>query len=127
MTRSSQALLGTQLKSRKRFMSFVVLAPAGLLRGSCGIARTGAFIQAKSHVFDQKFCAGTNFVLENGHMTTGLKPGLPKAFVGRSERIRTSGPCLPKTVLYQAELHSDRKGRGYTPLCGAGQVNARRE
>ena len=26
---------------------------------------------------------------------------------GRSERIRTSGPCLPKTVLYQAELHSD--------------------
>ena len=25
---------------------------------------------------------------------------------GRSERIRTSGPCLPKTVLYQAELHS---------------------
>ena len=27
--------------------------------------------------------------------------------VGRSERIRTSGPCLPKAVLYQAELHSD--------------------
>ena len=27
---------------------------------------------------------------------------------GRSERIRTSGPCLPKTVLYQAELHSGR-------------------
>ena len=26
---------------------------------------------------------------------------------GRSERIRTSGPRLPKTVLYQAELHSD--------------------
>ena len=25
---------------------------------------------------------------------------------GRSERIRTSDPCLPKTVLYQAELHS---------------------
>ena len=30
------------------------------------------------------------------------------ATVLRSERIRTSGPCLPKTVLYQAELHSDR-------------------
>ena len=28
-------------------------------------------------------------------------------FIGRSERIRTSDPCLPKTVLYQAELHSD--------------------
>ncbi len=25
---------------------------------------------------------------------------------GRSERIRTSDPCLPKTVLYQAELRS---------------------
>ena len=29
---------------------------------------------------------------------------------GRSERIRTSGPCVPNTVLYQAELHSDRAG-----------------
>ena len=26
---------------------------------------------------------------------------------GRGERIRTSGPCLPKTVLYQAELLPD--------------------
>ena len=26
--------------------------------------------------------------------------------IGRSERIRTSDPRLPKTVLYQAELHS---------------------
>ena len=26
---------------------------------------------------------------------------------GREERIRTSGPCLPKTVLYQAELLPD--------------------
>ncbi len=30
--------------------------------------------------------------------------------VGRGERIRTSGPCLPKTVLYQAELLPDRSG-----------------
>ena len=29
---------------------------------------------------------------------------------GRSERIRTSGFCLPKTALYQAELHSDPEG-----------------
>ena len=28
-------------------------------------------------------------------------------WAGRSERIRTSGPCVPNTVLYQAELHSD--------------------
>ena len=26
---------------------------------------------------------------------------------GRGERIRTSGSCLPKAVLYQAELHPD--------------------
>ncbi len=30
---------------------------------------------------------------------------------GRSERIRTSGPSVPNTVLYQAELHSGRGGR----------------
>ena len=29
---------------------------------------------------------------------------------GRSERIRTSDPCLPKAVLYQAELHSESVG-----------------
>ena len=31
--------------------------------------------------------------------------------IGRGERIRTSGPCLPKTVLYQAELLPDRSLR----------------
>ena len=30
---------------------------------------------------------------------------------GRSEWIRTTGPRLPKTVLYQAELHSDPRQR----------------
>ena len=33
--------------------------------------------------------------------------GLVTAINGRGERIRTSGPCLPKAVLYQAELHPD--------------------
>jgi hypothetical protein len=37
---------------------------------------------------------------------------------GRSERIRTSGPCLPKTVLYQAELHSVPKNGLFTPRGG---------
>jgi hypothetical protein len=34
---------------------------------------------------------------------------LPRAFLynGRNERIRTSGPLLPKQVRYQAALHSD--------------------
>ncbi len=27
--------------------------------------------------------------------------------IGRGEKIRTSGPCLPKAVLYQAELHPE--------------------
>ena len=35
---------------------------------------------------------------------------LQQAEIGRGERIRTSGPCLPKTVLYQAELLPDRIG-----------------
>ncbi len=39
---------------------------------------------------------------------------------GRSERIRTSGPCVPNTVLYQAELHSDR-GAAYSGRAGSSQ------
>src|SRR5687767_5234546 len=42
--------------------------------------------------------------------------------IGRGERIRTSGPCLPKTVLYQAELLPDRApGRaiGWSVRCRA--------
>jgi len=37
--------------------------------------------------------------------------------VGRGERIRNSGPCLPKTVLYQPVLFPDRnlsEARGST-------------
>src|SRR3954469_21483026 len=52
---------------------------------------------------------------------------------GRSERIRTSGPCVPNTVLYQAELRSVRSGcrpaaaaaareRPYSPRHGPGQA-----
>ena len=37
---------------------------------------------------------------------------------GRGERIRTSGPCLPKTVLYQAELLPDRAYRTNGPAQG---------
>ncbi len=39
--------------------------------------------------------------------------------IGRGKRIRTSGPCLPKTVLYQAELFPDRCWT-YVPEAGAG-------
>ena len=42
---------------------------------------------------------------------TGIRISLaarfPREINGRGERIRTSGPCLPKTVLYQAELLPD--------------------
>ena len=37
--------------------------------------------------------------------------------IGRSERIRTSDPLLPKQVRYQAALRSDR-GRGVKPSAG---------
>ena len=49
------------------------------------------------------------------HRVGGLRGSEPARFAdgrqakrenGRSERIRTSGPCVPNTVLYQAELHS---------------------
>ncbi len=37
-----------------------------------------------------------------------------KREIGRSERIRTSDPLLPKQVRYQAALRSDRQ-RGIAP------------
>ena len=37
-----------------------------------------------------------------------IGPYFSRKIFGRGERIRTSGPCLPKTVLYQAELLPDR-------------------
>ena len=43
---------------------------------------------------------------------------------GRSERIRTSGPCVPNTVLYQAELHSDAGSYGVTPAQGARYIQS---
>ena len=44
---------------------------------------------------------------------------LLKLIIGRGERIRTSGPCLPKTVLYQAELLPDRSA-SWSPSAEAG-------
>ena len=56
--------------------------------------------------------------------------------IGRGERIRTSGPCLPKTVLYQAELLPDRirpddgfaipTGRGKARPIGADRKGGKR-
>ncbi len=34
---------------------------------------------------------------------------------GRSKRIRTSGPCVPNAVLYQAELYSDEGTQDLMP------------
>src|SRR5579859_2633206 len=53
------------------------------------------------------------FLLRYGERRGPLDPSPPVHFremaekCGRGERIRTSGPCLPKTVLYQAELLPD--------------------
>ena len=38
---------------------------------------------------------------------TTVERAINQSVNGRGERIRTSGPCLPKAVLYQAELHPD--------------------
>jgi hypothetical protein len=45
--------------------------------------------------------------------------------VGRGERIRTSGPCLPKTVLYQAELLPDRNPLSYDMVAAGAKAAAR--
>ena len=37
----------------------------------------------------------------------------PRRLAGRSGEIRTHDPCLPKTVLYQAELHSETSDAVY--------------
>ena len=43
--------------------------------------------------------------IERGLFCTGYRRN------GRSERIRTSDPCVPNAVLYQAEPHSDLRRR----------------
>lgn len=53
-------------------------------------------------------------------MVKGLFAKTPFAIVGkrkngREKRIRTSGPCLPKAVLYQAELFPDWYSSGRRP------------
>jgi poly(3-hydroxybutyrate) depolymerase len=44
---------------------------------------------------------------------------------GRGERIRTSGPCLPKAVLYRAELLPDtvRKTTVFDPYANTKKNN----
>jgi hypothetical protein len=49
-----------------------------------------------------RFCA--TFTASRLQRNGGISPFFMH---GRGERIRTSGPCLPKTVLYQAELLPD--------------------
>jgi hypothetical protein len=53
-------------------------------------------------------------------------PDVRHAADGRGERIRTSGPCLPKTVLYQAELLPDRNPLCVRPTVAAGAKAAAR-
>ena len=53
------------------------------------------------------------------------KAGAMPAFLirGRGGEIRTHGPCLPKTVLYQAELHPDEARHNKRTLWpGQGQI-----
>ena len=85
----------------------------------CSHARVAAFTYAhRSQVHLRKAANAPEFEWYSGSLNLGLlsykqqrRPWAP-CFIGRSERIRTSDPCLPKTVLYQAELHSDRGAWG---------------
>ena len=55
---------------------------------------------------------------------TVRQDGLVDRRFGRGERIRTSGPCLPKTVLYQAELLPDRYARPHRGRRGRASIGA---
>jgi hypothetical protein len=52
-------------------------------------------------------------------------PGQITGAIGRSERIRTSGPCVPNTVLYQAELHSEADRNDEPAIAGGGKGRKR--
>ncbi len=52
-------------------------------------------------------------------------PGQVTGVIGRSERIRTSGPCVPNTVLYQAELHSEADHAMGRAIAGGGKGRKR--
>ena len=67
-----------------------------------GPVRPGYFFPFSFHVFGHRRARWP------GH-AKGAPRGALLVF-GRSSRIRTYDPCLPKTVLYQAELYSDRDG-----------------
>ena len=54
----------------------------------------------------------------------GLPPAVLRVMNGRGERIRTSGPCLPKTVLYQAELLPDRNPRMRSMIAAGAKARA---
>ena len=55
----------------------------------------------------------------------GRMPGQITGAIGRSERIRTSGPCVPNTVLYQAELHSEADLGVCAAIAGGGKGRKR--
>ncbi len=81
---------------RRAHASPVSLAP--------GLAQRFALLPAYSHAADpvssRARCTPVPHPLDSEFVSTML------GITGRRERIRTSGPCLPKAVLYQAELLS---------------------
>ena len=72
----------------------------------------------------------SSHVMETCHVEltdcdTGLCADFSGKMDGRSERIRTSDPLLPKQVRYQAALHSAMAQRA-EPVARAGLITARR-
>src|SRR3546814_258709 len=62
---------------------------------------------------------------QSRHCRARLQGPMIAKDTGRGERIRTSGPCLPKTVLYQAELLPDRSGAGGPARGQGGPLDSR--
>ena len=75
---------------------------APLTRNSAG-KRSDRDIQNRAKaILPDEHCARHHQAKKNPLISQGVLM-IP---TGRSERIRTSGPCVPNTVLYQAELRS---------------------
>ena len=98
----------------------------GAARGAdhCRTRRSARSMTARRRRYSRR---GTGLCARDGAEALRHRPAdhpREPLLVGRSERIRTSGPCVPNTVLYQAELHSGSRPEPlgvYRALDRAGQ------
>lgn len=72
-----------------------------------GRIKTAPSPTRRHKVLDGSLIPGIGFTLPQQQVKPNGNAMSSKVNSGRGERIRTSGHCLPKAVLYQAELHPE--------------------